>query len=355
MPSQSLETIANALVASGKGILAADESISTLTRRFDQLRIASTPESRREYRELLFTTPAMPDSISGVIMYDETIRQQTSDGRRLVDVLVERGMIPGIKVDIGAKPLAGCPSETITEGLDGLRERLESYHSMGAQFAKWRAVISITDQLPSETCICVNAHALGRYAAICQQEGIVPIIEPEVLMEGAHTIDRCFSVTSTVLHAVFDALYEQRVSLEGILLKPNMIVSGRSCPAQASIAEVANATLRCLLRHVPAAVPGIVFLSGGQSDVVATEHLNAINATLGSRPWKITFSYGRALQDLALATWLGSSQNTVAAQQAFSHRAKCNAAASTGKYTEIMENEFSGAAARKHRSDREDD
>ena len=355
MPFQTLETIANALVTPGKGILAADESISTLTRRFDQLRIESTPETRREYRELLFTTPAIADCISGVIMYDETIRQQTSNGRRLVDLLAERGFIPGIKVDIGAKPLAGCPDETVTEGLDGLRERLENYHAMGAQFAKWRAVISITDQLPSETCVRVNAHALGRYAAICQEQGIVPIIEPEVLMDGAHTIDRCFSVTTTVLHAVFDALYEQRVLLEGMLLKPNMIVSGRSCPTQASIAEVADATLRCLLRHVPAAVPGIVFLSGGQSDIVATQHLNAINSTPGSRPWKITFSYGRALQDLALATWLGSSQNTLAAQQAFSHRAKCNAAASTGKYITTMENEFSGEAARKHRSDREDD
>jgi fructose-bisphosphate aldolase, class I len=350
-----LETIAKALVADGKGILAADETVGTLTKRFEQLNISSTPESRRDYRELLFATPGSADFISGVIMYDETIRQQASNGKRLADVLLNQGIIPGIKVDIGAKPLAGSEDETVTEGLDGLRERLKDYRAIGAQFAKWRAVIRVTDQLPSETCVGVNTHALGRYAALCQEQGIVPIVEPEVLMEGSHTIDRCNAVTGKVLHAVFNALHEQRVSLEGMLLKPNMILPGSLCPTQASMAEVADATVRCLLYHVPAAVPGIVFLSGGQSDVVATAHLNAINNRAASKPWKITFSYGRALQDQALATWLGDKQNYRAAQQAYYHRAKCNAAASICRYSAEMETEFNGEIARRHRSDREDD
>ncbi|MBV8361961.1 MAG: fructose-bisphosphate aldolase class I [Deltaproteobacteria bacterium] len=355
MSFQSLETIAQALVANGKGILAADETVATLTKRFEQLKIQSTPESRRDYRELLCTTAGSAQFISGVIMYDETIRQQTSNGKRMVDILLDQGIIPGIKVDTGAKPLAGCEHETVTEGLDGLRERLKDYHAIGAQFAKWRAVIHITDQLPSRTCVNVNAHALGRYAALCQEQGLVPIVEPEVLMEGTHTIDRCNTVTGEVLHAVFNELYEQRVSLEGMLLKPNMIISGSTCPAQASVTEVADATLRCLLGHVPATVPGIVFLSGGQSDVIATAHLNAINNRAASKPWKISFSYGRALQDPALATWQGNKQNYAAAQQAFHHRAKCNAAASAGKYTATMENEFSGEIARRHRSEHQDD
>jgi fructose-bisphosphate aldolase class I len=355
MPFQSLATIAKTLVADGKGILAADETVGTLTRRFEQLKIPSTPESRRDYRELLFTTPGAADFISGVIMYDETIRQQASSGKRLTDILLDQGIIAGIKVDTGAKPLAGCQDETVTEGLDSLRERLKDYHTMGARFAKWRAVIRVTDQLPSPTCIKVNAHALGRYAALCQEQGMVPIVEPEVLMEGAHTIDRCNMVTGEVLHAVFNALYEQRVSLEGMLLKPNMILSGSRCPTQATVTEVAGATLRCLLRRVPAAVPGIVFLSGGQSDVAATEHLNAINNSTVNKPWKISFSYGRALQDMTLATWLGNEQNYRAAQLAYHHRARCNAAASVGKYTATIENEFSGELARGHRSDREDD
>jgi fructose-bisphosphate aldolase, class I len=355
MSFQSLETIAKALLADGKGILAADETVGTLTKRFEQLKIPSTPQSRRDYRELLFTTPGSAGFISGIIMYDETIRQQASNGKRLIDILLDQGIIPGIKVDTGAKPLAGAEDETVTEGLDGLRERLKDYRSIGAQFAKWRAVIRITDQLPSQTCINVNAHALGRYAALCQEQGMVPIVEPEVLMEGAHTIERCKMVTSEVLHAVFDALCEQRVLLEGMLLKPNMIVSGSLCPTQASPTEVADATLRCLLRHVPAAVPGIVFLSGGQSDVAATMHLNAINNRAGSKPWKISFSYGRALQDMALATWLGNQQNYRPAQEAYYHRARCNAAASAGKYTAEMENEFKGGITGRHRSDREDD
>jgi fructose-bisphosphate aldolase class I len=355
MPFQSLETIANTLMVDGKGILAADETVGTLTKRFEQLKIPSTPESRRDYRELLFTTPGSADFISGVIMHDETIRQQASNGKRLMDILREQGIIPGIKVDTGAKPLAGSEEETVTEGLDGLRERLKDYRAIGAQFAKWRAVIRIADQLPSQTCVNVNAHALGRYAAICQEQDLVPIVEPEVLMEGAHTIDRCNTVTGEVLHAVFNALYKQKVSLEGMLLKPNMILSGSLCPTQASVNEVADATLRCLLRHVPAAVPGIVFLSGGQSDVMATAHLNAINSQAASRPWKISFSYGRALQDPALAAWLGNKQNYAAAQQAFHHRARCNAAASIGKYSATTENEFSGEIPSRHHSEREDD
>jgi fructose-bisphosphate aldolase class I len=355
MHFQSLEVIAKTLVADGKGILAADETVGTLTKRFDQLKIPSTAESRRDYRELLFTTSGAATFISGVIMYDETIRQQASNGKRLVERSLEQEIIPGIKVDTGAKPLAGCQDETVTEGLDGLRERLKEYHSMGARFAKWRAVIRITDQLPSQTCISVNAHALGRYAALCQEQGMVPIVEPEVLMEGSHTIERCYAVTGKVLHAVFNALDEQRVSLEGILLKPNMIVSGSLCPTQASVAEVADESLRCLLGHVPATVPGIVFLSGGQGDLMATAHLNAINQRAEGKPWKISFSYGRALQDPALATWLGDRKNYGAAQEAYYHRAKCNSAASVGMYTAAMENGFTGAAARKHRSEQQDD
>ena len=355
MSFQSLEKIARALLVEGKGILAADETSGTLTKRFEQLNIQSTPESRRDYRELLFATPHAADCISGTIMYDETIRQRAADGKRLIDMLLDQGVIPGIKVDSGAKPLAGCEDETVTEGLDGLRERLEDYHSIGAQFAKWRAVIRIADQLPSETCISVNAHALGRYAALCQEQDIVPIIEPEVLMEGAHTIDRCKTVTGDVLNAVFNELYRQRVSLEGMLLKPNMILPGSTCPTKASVAEVADATLQCLLRHVPAAVPGIVFLSGGQSDIMATTHLNAINSSASNKPWKITFSYGRALQDMALATWRGDKKNYQTAQHAYYHRARCNAAASLGKYAAIMENESGGEVARRHRSERGDD
>jgi fructose-bisphosphate aldolase, class I len=355
MNLQSLKTIATALLADGKGILAADETVGTLTKRFEQLKIPSTAESRRDYRELLFTTPGSADFIGGVIMYDETIRQQASNNKRLSDIVVNQGLIAGIKVDTGAKPLAGFEDETVTEGLDGLRDRLKDYRAIGAQFAKWRAVIRITDELPSQTCVNANAHALGRYAALCQEQGLVPIVEPEVLMEGAHTIERCYAVTGKVLHAVFNALEEQRVSLEGMLLKPNMVVSGSLCPKQASVTEAADTTLRCLLNHVPAAVPGIVFLSGGQSDVVATAHLNAINNRAASKPWKISFSYGRALQDQALATWLGDRKNYGAAQQAYHHRARCNAAASAGKYTASMENEFTSKIVRKHRSEQQDD
>jgi fructose-bisphosphate aldolase, class I len=352
---KSLETVAKALVADGKGILAADETVGTLTRRFEKLNIPSTAESRRDYREMLFTAPGTADLISGVIMYDETIRQRGSSGMSLPDILRREGIVPGIKVDTGAKSLARSESETVTEGLDGLRDRLQDYRAMGARFAKWRAVIRITDRLPSRTCVSVNAHALGRYAALSQEQEIVPIVEPEVLMEGDHTIERCDEVTGQVLHAVFNALYEQKVLLEGMLLKPNMIVSGNACPMQAPVTEVADATIQCLLRHVPAAVRGVVFLSGGQSDVTATAHLNEINTRAGAAPWKISFSYGRALQDLALATWLGNKNNDRAAQHAYYHRARCNAAASLGRYTAAMEKEFTGKIAKGYRSEFDDD
>jgi fructose-bisphosphate aldolase class I len=350
-----LEQTARALVAEGKGILAADETVPTLTKRFDALKIASTENSRRTYREMFFTTPDISEFISGVILQDETIRQKNAAGIPLTKVLSEQGIIPGIKVDIGAKVLAGSAEEKITEGLDGLRDRLKEYSAMGAGFAKWRAVIRITDTLPSPMCVNVNAHALARYATLCQEQGIVPIVEPEVLMDGSHTIERCEDVTSSILHAVFHALFEQCVALEGMLLKPNMVIAGKDCPTQASVEEVAKATLRCLRRQVPAAVPGIVFLSGGQSGVLATSHLNAINKLDLLNPWKISFSYGRALQDPAIEAWRGKQQNLQAAQHAFYHRAKCNSAAAIGKYTSALEGEKSGQKATPHRSDWHDD
>jgi fructose-bisphosphate aldolase class I len=335
--SQDLESIAATLVAEGKGILAADESVATLTRRFDTLGVQSTEQSRRAYREMLFTTPSAAEFISGAILYDETIRQKSSDGMPLAQALSRQGIVPGIKVDTGAEPLAGAPEETVTEGLDGLRDRLAEYHGMGARFAKWRAVIRVTPNLPSPACVSANAHALARYAALCQEQGLVPIVEPEVLMNGAHTIERCEQVTGKVLHVVFDALFEQGVSLQAMLLKPNMVIAGTECPRPASVQEVASATLRCLRRHVPVAVPGIVFLSGGQTDRAATAHLNAINRMPGPKPWKISFSYGRALQDAAMAAWRGRDENLEAGQQAFYHRARCNGAATRGEYTDQME------------------
>jgi fructose-bisphosphate aldolase, class I len=334
---QDLRSMAATLVGDGKGILAADESVSTLTRRFDTLGIESTEQSRRAYREMLFTTRAAAEFISGAILYDETIRQKSSGGTPLAEVLMSQGIVPGIKVDTGAEPLAGSPEERVTEGLDGLRNRLAEYHGMGARFAKWRAVIRITDTLPSVACVSANAHALGRYAALCQEQHLVPIVEPEVLMDGAHTIQRCEEVTGMVLDAVFHALIEQGVSLESMLLKPSMVIAGKDGSRQASVQEVASATLRCLRRHVPAAVPGIVFLSGGQKDRLATAHLNAINRLPGPKPWKISFSYGRALQDAALAAWHGRDENLKAGQQAFQHRARCNGAATRGEYTDQME------------------
>jgi fructose-bisphosphate aldolase, class I len=343
MATNDLESTANALVADGKGILAADETPPTLTRRFDALNIDSTPDSRRAYREMFFTTPGVAECISGVILQDETIRQKSATGTPLADVLAQQGVMPGIKVDTGAKPLAGWPEETVTEGLDGLRDRLQEYRQMGARFAKWRAVIRIGEALPSSTCVHVNAHALARYAALCQEQGLVPIVEPEVLMDGSHTIERCEEVTGNVLQATVHELFEQRVSLEGMLLKPNMVIAAKQCPQQASVEEVALATLRCLRRHVPAAVPGSVFLSGGQDHLVATAHLNAINQLDGPKPWKLGFSYGRALQDEALQAWHGKQENLQAGQRVFSHRAKCVSAAALGTYTTAMEGELARA------------
>jgi fructose-bisphosphate aldolase class I len=337
MTSHDLELVATTLVTNGKGILAADETVPTLTRRFDALGIQSTEQSRRTYREMLFTAPGALEFISGVILQDETIRQRSSSGTPLAQVLSNQGVLPGIKVDTGAKPLAGFPGETATEGLDGLRDRLSEYHGMGARFAKWRAVIHITDALPSVACVSANAHALGRYAALCQEQHLVPIVEPEVLMDGSHTIERCEQFTGIVLHAVFAALFEQGVALEGMLLKPNMVIAGKECARQASVDEVSTATLRCLRRHAPAAVPGIVFLSGGQNARLATTHLNAINRLPGPKPWKVSFSYGRALQDPALEAWHGRDENLAAGQRAFSHRARANGAATVGKYTDEME------------------
>jgi fructose-bisphosphate aldolase, class I len=352
---QDLENIAGTLVAKGKGILAADETVQTLTKRFDTLGIQSTEHSRRAYREMLFTTNGVAEFISGVIMHDETIRQKSSGGKPLVQVLSGQGILPGIKVDTGAKPLAGFPGESITEGLDGLRDRLSSYHDMGARFAKWRAVIRITDALPSSACVSANAHALARYAALCQEQHLVPIVEPEVLMDGSHPIERCKEVTGAVLHAVFRALFEQGVSLECMLLKPNMVVAAKECARPASLEEVASATLRCLRRHVPASVPGIVFLSGGQEDRVATVHLDAINRLPGPKPWKISFSYGRALQDAALEAWHGREENLNAGQQALYHRARCNRAASLGTYTDEMDGRSLGPGSAIHRQEWHDD
>ena len=337
MATPGLEQIAEAIVADGKGILAADETPGTLTKRLTASGIESTPDTRRAYREMFFSTQGVTEFISGVILQDETIRQKSSKGTPLADLLAEQGIIPGITVDRGAKPLAGFPGEHITEGLDGLRGRLQEYRAMGARFAKWRAVIEVSATLPTAGCVQVNAHALARYAALCQESDIVPIVEPEVLMDGSHTIERCEEVTGEVLHAVFNALFEQKILLEGMLLKPNMVISAKECTKQASVEEVARATLRCLRRHVPAAVPGIVFLSGGQDHLAATRHLSAINQFEGPKPWKLSFSYGRALQDEALKAWRGTDQNLKAGQQAFYHRAKCDSAAALGLYGKAME------------------
>jgi fructose-bisphosphate aldolase class I len=338
MDEQKLQETAQAIVAEGKGILAADESDSTIMKRFDSIGVESTEENRRAYRELLFTTQGVEEYISGVILFDETIRQSSSDGTPFPKLLESKGVIPGIKVDKGAKPLALAEGETVTEGLDGLRERLGEYRELGARFAKWRAVISIGKEIPSEYCLWTNAHALARYAALSQEAGLVPIVEPEVLMDGDHTIERSFTVTSHTLHAVFTELRDQRVHPEGILLKPNMVLSGYSNAEQPSHEEVAAETIRCFERHVPAAVPGIVFLSGGQSDEDATANLNAMNA-IGPHPWQLSFSYGRALQAPALKAWLGQEENVEAAQHAYYHRAKMNSAARTGMYAPEMEQE----------------
>ncbi len=338
MAAQDLETTAKELVAEGKGILAADESSGTIEKRFKSIDVESTEENRRGYRELLFTTAGVEEFVSGVILYDETIRQSTTDRTPFPQLLEQRGIIPGIKVDKGAKPLALTESETITEGLDGLRERLEEYRGLGARFAKWRATYSIGAGLPSEYCVWTNAHALARYAALCQEAGLVPIVEPEVLMDGEHSLEQASKATGRVLQAVYTELHDQRVDLRGTLLKPNMVLSGYEASERASIQEVAEATLECFYRHVPAAVPGIVFLSGGQSDEDATAHLNAMNA-LGPHPWELSFSYGRALQAPALKAWRGKPENVEAAQRAYYHRAKLNGAARTGMYAPEMERE----------------
>ncbi|MDP9419327.1 MAG: fructose-bisphosphate aldolase class I [Actinomycetota bacterium] len=330
--ADDLTTNAQALVAPGRGVLAADESTATIGKRFASVGVESTEENRRAYRDTLFTTPGLADSISGVIMYDETIRQSTSDGTPFPELLKGLGIQAGIKVDTGAKDLAKAPGEKITEGLDGLRERIAEYVELGATFAKWRAVITIAEGgLPSRYCIEANAHALARYAALCQEGGLVPIVEPEVLMDGDHSIERCFEVTELTQHLVFDALAAQRVSFEEMVLKPNMVISGKGNDRQAGVEEVAEQTLRCLRRTVPSAVPGIAFLSGGQSAEVATEHLNAMN-TMGPHPWVLTFSYGRALQDAALEAWKGEASNRDASQQALSEAARANSEATSGSY-----------------------
>jgi fructose-bisphosphate aldolase, class I len=331
-----LHETAKALVAAGKGILAADESDGTIKKRFDSIDVESTEENRRAYRDLLFTTPGVEEFISGVILFDETIRQSSADGTPFPKLLESRGIIPGIKVDKGAKPLAKAEGETVTEGLDGLRDRLNEYRDLGARFTKWRAVISIGDGIPSEYCLWTNAHALARFAGLSQEAGLVPIVEPEVLMDGDHTIERSFEVTSRTLHAVFTELRDQRVEPEGMLLKPNMVLSGYESSVQAGHEEVAEWTIKCLRRHVPSAVPGIVFLSGGQSDEDATANLNAMNA-LGPHPWELSFSYGRALQAPALKAWRGEAGNVEEAQRAFYRRAKFNGAARFGTYAPEME------------------
>ena len=335
---------AKALVAEGKGILAADESSGTIKKRFDSIGVESTEDNRRAYRDLLFTTEGVEEFISGVILYDETIRQSSADGTPFPKLLQSRGIIPGIKVDMGAKPLAGSPEETITEGLDGLRERLEEYRELGARFTKWRAVISIGDGRPSDYAIWTNAHALARYAALSQEAGLVPIVEPEILMDGDHTIDESYRVTARVLQAVYTELFDQRVEREGALLKPNMVLSGYDASDQADTQTVAELTVKVLRNTVPAAVPGIVFLSGGQTDEDATAHLNAMNRTFaGNLPWPVSFSYGRALQAPSLKAWKGNAANVAAGQAALLHRSRMNSLACAGKYSDADEKQAKAA------------
>ena len=336
MSQRELISVANAMVAPGKGILAADESTGTIEKRLSSINVECTEDNRRDYRELLFRTAGIGDHISGVILYDETIRQNGADGTPLVKVLQDAGVIPGIKVDMGAKALPGAEGETVTEGLDGLRDRLAEYYQIGARFAKWRATISITDDIPSTYAINANAHALARYAALCQEASIVPIVEPEVLMDGSHTAARCQDVTEATLTALFAALDEHRVMLEGTILKPNMVVSGADCANPAGVQEVAERTIEAFKRTVPSTVPGICFLSGGQSEIEATAHLNAMNA-IGNLPWQLSFSYGRALQASTLKAWGGSAGNVAQAQDVFAHRSKMNGLARTGDYNASLE------------------
>jgi fructose-bisphosphate aldolase class I len=338
MNAQELTDTARTLVAGDKGLLAMDESTPTCDKRFAKLGIPQTEEARRAWRELIVTTPGLGESISGAILFDETIRQRKKDGTPFVKVITDAGIIPGIKVDTGAKDLAGHPGEKITEGLDGLRDRLAEYSRMGLRFAKWRAVIAVDDSIPSRAAIEANAQALARYAALCQEAGLVPVVEPEVLMDGGHTLERCGEVTEEVLRTVFTQLYTQRVMLEGMLLKPNMVVPGLTCAKQEAVDEVADATVRCLLRAVPAAVPGITFLSGGQSAELASARLNAMNVGFKSRaPWALAFSFARAIQQPALEIWKGEEASVLAAQQALYHRARCNQAARRGEYNAGME------------------
>ena len=334
--NHNIEETARALVAKGKGILAADESFGTIEKRFKQIGLPTSEENRRDYREMLFTAPDFGKSISGVILFDETLRQKGADGTPLVEILKRQGSIPGIKVDAGAVPLPFSPTEKITEGLDGLRQRLNEYFELGARFTKWRAVIDIDVDIPTDYCIHANAEALAGYAALSQEAGLVPIVEPEVLMDGAHDIERCLEVTERTLVAVFHALHIHRIRLEGMLLKPNMVIAGKKSATQAGIQQVAELTVRCLKRTVPPAVPGIVFLSGGQSEEEATAHLNAMNA-MGPLPWALSFSYGRALQQAALSAWGGKKENVAAGQRAFAHRARLNGMATTGEYRADLE------------------
>ena len=339
MASQKdLIATAQAMVASGKGILAADESTGTIEKRFNSIKVDNVEENRRAYRDMLFTTKDLGKYISGVILFDETLRQKSADGTSFVELLQKNGILPGIKVDAGAKPLAFCPGETITEGLDGLLKRCQEYVKLGAKFAKWRAVITIGKDIPSRTCVEENAHALARYAAICQEAGLVPIVEPEVLMDGDHDIDRCEAVTEWTLNEVYEALYVNKVILEGSVLKPSMVISGKDCKQQANVEEVAERTVRILKRTVPGAVAGIVFLSGGQSDELATAHLNAMNRNFaGKLPWPVSFSYGRALQAAPQKAWSGKTDNVAAAQRAFAHRARMNGLASEGRWSAEQE------------------
>ena len=352
--TQALMDTARKMVADDKGLLAMDESNPTCNKRFAQWGIPQNEETRRAYRDMIVTTPGLGESISGAILYDETIRQKTEDVTSFVKTLIDVGIIPGIKVDIGAKDMAGHPGEKITEGLDGLRERLAEYFQMGARFAKWRAVIAVGNGIPSRGCIEANANALARYAALCQEAGLVPVVEPEVLMAGDHTLERCRELTEEVLRTVFNQLYSQRVQLEGLILKPNMVLPGLSCPSQEAVDEVAEATVRCLLRAVPAAVPGIMFLSGGQSPELASARLNAMNVRFKSRlPWALAFSFARAIQQPALEIWRGKQANVPAAQRALDHRAKCNRAARRGEYSVAMESDqqetaLRGVASLKH-------
>jgi fructose-bisphosphate aldolase class I len=338
MNIQALETTAREMVANGKGLVAIDESTGTCDKRFAQWGIPQNAETRRQYRELIVNTPGLGESISGAILFDETIRQRKDDGTPFAKALADLGIIPGIKVDTGAKPMPAFPGEKITEGLDGLRARLAEYVQMGARFAKWRAVLVIGDGTPTPGCIEANAHALARYAALCQEAGLVPVVEPEVLMEGAHTLDTCCQVTEQVLRAVFGELYKQRVRLDGMILKPNMVLPGSTCPTQESVDETADATVECLLRAVPGAVTGIAFLSGGQSGELASARLNAMNVRFKeSLPWALAFSYGRAIQEPALQIWHGEQRNVGAAQEALYHRARCDRAARLGQYDAMLE------------------